>query len=87
MNQKIIFEVGETIKAISILPMPGKDTAPNLELGRSYKVKGICLDRDGNQHLDVGIPSSLNFVKSHETGEELPEGTKIHWCHPSRFVK
>lgn len=54
-------------------------------MDQPYPVKGIVLDSAGNQHLDVGLKSDLNWVKSIETGEELPDGDKIHWCHPSRF--
>ncbi len=56
-------------------------------MGESKTVKEITLDRKGNQHLDVGVPSSVTFVRSWETKEELPNGDKIHWCHPSRFQK
>lgn len=82
---KRIFEVGEVVKAINIERLTGNDHAPKLELYKDYEILNICLDALNNQHLDVGLNSKLNFVTSYETGEQLPDGNKIHWCHPSRF--
>lgn len=65
--------------------LPGNDGRPALEFHKHYIVKDICLDKKGNQHLDVGLVSCFNFVSSYETKEHLPNGDKIHWCHPSRF--
>ena len=73
------------VKAINIEPLAGNDKAPPLELGKTYKVKQIILDSKGNEHYDVGLVSELNYVRSWETKEELPNGATIHWCHPSRF--
>ena len=87
MTNTIKFEVGEKVQAINVEPLPGKGVAPKLELDRDYEIRQICLDKEGNQHLDVGLVSAYNFVKSYETGEELPNGDSVHWCHPSRFVK
>lgn len=81
------FEIGEKVEVLYDKPLPGNDEAPPLTVGEDVKIKGICYDREGNQHLDVGIKSMLNYVRSYETKEELPEGDKIHWCHPSRFKK
>jgi rRNA maturation protein Nop10 len=72
---------------VNVDPLPGKGIAPPLELHQEYTLKDVCFDKEGNPHLDVGLPSTVNFVKSYETGEELPDGHKIHWCHPSRFAK
>lgn len=83
--EKTKFEVGQDVKATKTDPMPGNDTAPSLELDKDYKIKEITLDKEGNQHLDIGLVSSLNWVTSWETKEELPKGDEIHWCHPSRF--
>jgi len=82
---KTIFTVGVDVKVINISPLDGNDKAPALELHKVYTVNQITLDSQGNQHLDVGLVSDLNYVRSWETKEELPEGDKIHWCHPSRF--
>lgn len=88
-----IFTAGETIKAIDVEPFTGKDKhnkiAPPLELGKEYPLQGVCLDKEGNQHLDVGLISKHNYITSRETGETLPNSSvgKTHWCHPSRFVR
>lgn len=79
------FEVGQTVKALNNQPLKGKDKAPPLVVGEKYPIKSIVLDKQQNQHLDVGLESTLNYITSFETGEELPDGDKIHWCHPSRF--
>lgn len=80
-----MYEIGQTVKAMNNQPLKGNDKAPKLEIGQDYPVKGIVLDSKGNQHLDVGLVSELNYVTSYETQEQLPDGDKIHWCHPSRF--
>lgn len=85
--EKTIFSVGDSVEATNNQPLKGNDKAPALVIGQTYPVINIILDRDGNQHLDVGLKSDLNYVTSYETGEQLPDGHKIHWCHPSRFTK
>lgn len=85
--EKTIFEIGDSVKCINTGLLKSNDIAPKLELEKEYKVKQITYDREKNQHLDVGLPSKVNFVRSIETWEELKDGDKIHWCHPSRFEK
>ena len=80
------FTVGEEVEVIQIDPLPGNDVAPPLEIGQKYPVIGIYIDQQGNQHLDIGIVSRYNYIRSFETKELLPNGDKIHWCHPSRFL-
>ena len=80
-----MYTVGQTVIAENNMPLEDNDYAPDLEIGKEYPVLDICLDSQGNQHLDVGLKSNLNFVRSLETKENLPNGHKIHWCHPSRF--
>lgn len=80
-----LFEVGQTVIAKNNKPLSGNDRAPDLQLEQEYPVKQITLDKKGFQHLDVGLVSTCNYITSHETREELPDGDKIHWCHPSRF--
>lgn len=81
-----MFKQNQTVICRSNKPLAGNDVAPPLEVGKTYVVKDVVLDKEGNQHLDVGLPSKYNFIRSYETGEELPNGTQIHWCHPSRFT-
>jgi len=80
------FEEGQKLVCINVGPLPGNDIAPALKQGKSYSAKGIILDKKGNQHLDVGLPSNNNYIRSYETGEELENGKTVHWAHPSRFI-
>lgn len=83
-NKKRLFKVGETVKVINVDPLPGNTIAPALELGKEYLILLAIKDSQGNQHLDLGIKSTLNYVRSYETKEHLPNGNIIHWVHPSR---
>lgn len=85
MNRK--FEIGDRIICNNIDPLPGNKIAPPLELKKDYAIIGETFDKEGNQHLDVGLTSTVAFVTSYETKEDLPDGDKIWWCHPSRFEK
>lgn len=76
---------GGILKCINTKPMPGNSVAPPLELGEIYVVRKVIRDKKGNPHLDVGLSSKYNWITSYETKEELQDGDKIHWCHPSRF--
>jgi len=88
-----MFAENQEVEVIKVDKLPGKEYAPKLVLGDKKQVKAICTDSKGNQHLDVGLRTELNYVTSHETGEELPKNLKVengiqtitHWCHPSRF--
>lgn len=82
---KTIFSVNDPVTCININFLPGNSKAPPLELHKEYRIKAIQLDKEGNQHLDVGLVSELEYVSSYETKEQLKDGHKIHWCHPSRF--
>lgn len=79
------FQIGQIVTAVNIKPLPGNTIAPPLAQGLKYPIRDIVLDKDGNQHIDVGLYSEFNFITSYETKEELPNGDKTHWCHPSRF--
>lgn len=80
-----MFTVGQEVYVVNIEPLEGNDVAPKLTMGNKETIKQIILDAEGNQHLDVGLPSEYAYIRSFETKEELPNGDKIHWCHPSRF--
>lgn len=84
--EKLIFKIGQTIQCTATSPLPGNDIAPPLEMDGNYTILNIVLDSQGNQHLDVGLPSECYTIRSYETKEYLPNGDKIHWCHPSRFL-
>lgn len=79
------FKKNDTVRAVDTLPLGDNEVAPPLKMDENYTVKDICVDSAGNQHLDVGLKSRYNYVRSFETQEELPKGDSIHWCHPSRF--
>ncbi len=80
-----IFKEGQTVRCVNTNRLSGNEEKPELRLNQQYVVKSIVLDSKGNQHLDVGLSSSLAYVRSYETKENLPDGDTIHWCHPSRF--
>ena len=79
------FKEFDKVKCINIDPLPGNEIAPPLTLGETYPINKIIQDSKGNNHLDIGLVSNYNWITSYETKERLPEGDKIHWCHPSRF--
>ncbi len=79
------FEVNQKVICNNNKPLIGNDIAPPLVLGEEYNVVSITLDKMKNQHLNVGLVSVVNFVRSYETEEHLLDGDKVHWCHPSRF--
>ena len=76
------------IECVNAKPLPGNEVYPKLEEeGKRYPLVSIALDSEGNQHLNVGLVSNHNYISSYETGEHLPDGDTIHWCHPTRFRK
>jgi hypothetical protein len=79
------YQVGQLVICRLVGPLSTNTVAPPVEMDKEYKIQAIVLDKKGNQHLDVGLKSRYNYITSIETGEELPDGNKIHWCHPSRF--
>lgn len=79
------FKFAQVVRCINVAPLPGREVAPPLNLNNLYRIKQVILDNEGNQHLDVGLASSYNFICSQETNEHLPYGNIHHWCHPSRF--
>lgn len=81
--QKI--EIGNNLRVVNADPLPGNEVAPPIDKNDIYPCLNIIEDSQGNQHIDIGIASMYNYIRSHETKEELPNGDKIHWCHPSRF--
>jgi len=78
-------QIGDIVKVVNIKPLPGNTVAPPLDSTIDYKVHNICYDKEGNPHIDLGLVSSYSYIRSYETKEELPDGHKIHWVHPSRL--
>ncbi|MEK7228083.1 MAG: hypothetical protein AAB681_01865 [Patescibacteria group bacterium] len=81
----IVFTVGQIVKPTFFMPLPEREVAPPLTPTQEVAIKEITLDRLGHQHLDVGLLSRYSSIRSYETGEDLPNCEKIHWCHPGRF--
>lgn len=75
------------VKCINAGPLSQSGIAPPLEEGKEYEVLQTQYDSKGNPHYDVGLTSEYNYITSLETGEQLKDGHKIHWCHPSRFTE
>lgn len=83
-EKRITMQVGDKLKCIFNTVLPGNTVGPDLKLGLEYPCKAIFIDSQGHQHLDVGIPTEFDTIKSYATKEFLPAGTA--WVHPNRFV-
>jgi hypothetical protein len=70
---------------INIDKLPGNTIAPPLVLNQAYDLKRTYICKCGEVHCDVGLKSTHNFIRCYKCGEELPDGTNIHWAHSSRF--
>lgn len=77
-------KVGDKLKVIFTQALPGNDVAPQLVHGSPCECKAVYTDAAGQDHIDIGLVRSCNYVTSYATGETLP-GT-AHWCHPNRFI-
>lgn len=82
-----LFKVGDRLVCMNADILPNNDYGPALIEGDTYTVKEIYVDKDGYQHIDVGIKSAMNFIRCYETQEDLPRGDQIQWCHAGRFAK
>lgn len=81
---KEIYEVGDFVKITNDAPLAGNTITPPVIIGEEHEVKNIALDKNNNQHLDLGLISLHNYITSWDTKEYLPNGDKVHWVHPSR---
>jgi hypothetical protein len=79
-------EIGDELVVVNVDPLPGNEVAPKLTIAEVRTLRGIMYDKKGNPHYDVGLQSYYNYISSYETKEQLKDGDKIHWCHPSRFI-
>ena len=66
--------------------LPGNSIAPELTLNAEYPLIGKTVCSCGKEHYDVGLRSEYNYISCHDCKEQLRDGDKIHWCHPSRFI-
>ncbi len=79
------YKITDIVKVVNADVLPGNEEKPNLTIDDHHIIKDIFIDKGGFQHLDIGLVSTLGYISSYETGEQLPNGDRIHWCHPSRF--
>ncbi len=82
------FEIDQVVICINNKVLEGNDYGPSklgLILDKEYRILDITEDGEFNQHLDIGLISDYNYIKSYETKENLPNGDIVQWCHPSRF--
>lgn len=80
-----MLQIGDIVKAKNIEPLPNNTIAPPLILDQEYKVEEIHTCGCGKNHIHIGLQSKYAYVSCYDCGEELPDGDKKHWCHPSRF--
>ncbi len=83
---KELFQVEQVVKCTNAAVLSENTVGPALIEGHTYKIQNIIEDSKGHQHIDVGLKSELEFIRSYETKEFLPNGHITHWCHPSRFT-
>jgi hypothetical protein len=79
-------ETKKILMAINVKPLEGNEIAPPLNLGYRYEPVQTHVCDCGQEHIDVGLESKVNFIRCHSCKKHLPEGDKVHWCHPTRFV-
>ncbi len=84
---KDLYRVDDKVTIINDEPLPGNDKKPAVKIGEAHVVKNITVDKEGFQHLDLGLKSNYNYVRSFETKEELKDGDKIHWVSTRRVTK
>lgn len=85
---KTQLKIGDKVKCIDISPKSESGIVPPLELNKEdYVVQDIIRTHGDHDHIDVGLKSNWTYISCAETGIKIPNGSKIHWCHPSRFVK
>lgn len=86
----IKYKVGDKVVCINVKPLSKTGFGPDLTEGKEYTVNAIyseCPDGiygPGFQHLDVGLITDFETIRSLDTGDKLPI-TGAAWCHPSRF--
>lgn len=81
------FITGDHVTVINDQILPGNEVGPNIQNGQLWPVIKTHTCACGEEHVDIGILSTLNYVTCYKCEENLPESTKIHWCHSSRFEK
>lgn len=80
-----MIKLGQVLICKNNQPLEGNTIAPPLTVDEKYTAKEVLICDCGQDHIDVGLKSKYNFITCYKSKTELPRGTKIHWCHPSRF--
>ena len=65
--------------------LPSNEIGPPIKNGQTYTVIEEYTCGCGEVHLNVGIPSSLNFVECYLCRETLPNSNKIWWINKRRM--
>lgn len=82
-----MYKVGDKVEIVFDGYLKDRDVKPAVIMGEQHIIQGIVLDSKGNQHLNIGLKSHYNYIRSQETNEELPNGHILHYIHPSRVKK
>lgn len=77
-------EINNEVKCINDLSLKGNDKSPEVYEGTKYKVINIIKCNCGEEHFDIGLISTLNYITCYKCRQELPNGP--HWAHSSRFI-
>lgn len=77
----------DKVEVINDRVLEGNERCPDVANGQIYEIKNVYICRCGEEHVDIGLTSTLNFVTCYKCREDLPDGDKIHWCHSSRFYQ
>ncbi len=80
------FKVGDIVHVVKIEPLMGNMIAPPLFMNEEKEILRLTTCQCGKDHLDVGLISKFKYISCFNCEQELPEGDKTHWCHPSRFA-
>ena len=87
-------KIGDKLIVLNKEPLPGNKIAPPLQIEedvdggmklKQYEALEVFTCACGQTHINVGLTSVQNYISCYNCTEELPRGTEIHWCHPSRF--
>lgn len=83
----IKYNVGDKVVCVNAKPLSKTGFGPDLTEHRQYRVEGIHTEYHAKgefKHLDVGLRTKFETIRSLDTGDKLPM-IGSSWCHPSRF--
>lgn len=76
---------GLTLRVIHDKILTGNDVGPDIKNGITYVALDTYTCNCGELHIDIGLKSIYNSISCYKCGEELPNGSEVHWCHELRF--